>query len=202
MIASNILLTLPARSGHFLLESGFHTDLWLSLDELFVDPKALVNHVEELAALVTPHGVSAVCGPLFGGAFLAQALARQSGLRFYYTERVQSSSEGGLFKVEYRLPAGLVNGAAHERFAVVDDVISAGSSVRATVEALRSAGAPTVVVGALLVLGNAAIEHFASLGVPVVTRAKHDFNLWAPAECPQCRARVELENPQPTPKVS
>lgn len=179
-----------------MLESGYHTDLWLSLDGLFVDPKASAYRVKDLSRLITPHRVSAVCGPLLGGAFLAQALARQSGLRFYYTERVQSSSEGGLFTTEYRLPAGLVSGAARERFAVVDDVISAGSSVRATVTALQSAGASTVVVGALLVLGTTAIDHFASLGVPVVTRARQDFNLWSPAECPQCKARVELEIPR------
>jgi orotate phosphoribosyltransferase len=191
---AKLLRSLPARRGHFVLESGYHTDLWLSLESLFVDPRAVAYRVKDLARLVTPHRVSAVCGPLLGGAFLAQALARQSGLRFFYTERVQTSA-GGLFTAEYRLPAGLLRGAAQERFAVVDDVISAGSSVRATVAALQSAGAKIVVVGALLVLGTTAVEYFASLGVPMVTRAKHDINLWAPGECPQCQAGVSLEDP-------
>jgi len=30
----------PARRGHFLLESGYHTDLWFSLDGLFREPAA------------------------------------------------------------------------------------------------------------------------------------------------------------------
>ncbi len=193
--SEELLRSLPVRRGHFLLESGYHTDRWLSLDSLFVDPKAVVPWIGELAELIKPHGVSAICGPLVGGAFLAQSLARHSGLRFYYTERLQTSSAVGLFRAEYRLPVGLVEGAACERFAVVDDVISAGSSVRATVAALQSAGAKTVVVGSLLVLGSAAIDHFATLGVPLVALGDQPFNLWAPAECPQCAAGAALEGP-------
>src|ERR1700731_746907 len=86
--SEELLRALPVRRGHFVLESGFHADLWLSLDGLFVDPKAVAPLVSELAMLIKPYGVSAVCGPLVGGAFLAQSLARHSGLRFYYTERV------------------------------------------------------------------------------------------------------------------
>ncbi len=193
--SKDLLRSLPARRGHFVLESGYHTDLWLSLDGLFLDPKALAPRIAALADLIRPYEASAICGPLLGGAFLAQALATHLDFRFYYTQQMQPPSTGGLFAAEYRLPASLLRDAHRERFAVVDDVISAGSSVRATVAALQSIGAPTVVVGALLVLGSAAIEHFGSVGVPVVTLGRHDFNLWTPAECPQCLAGVVLEDP-------
>lgn len=53
---------------------------------------------------------------------------------------------------------------------MVDDVISAGSSVRATVAALAAAGASTIVVGALLVLGDAALIHFAEQDAPFLAR--------------------------------
>jgi hypothetical protein len=52
-----------------------------------------------------------------------------------------------------------------------------------------------VVVGALLVLGNAAIDHFSDRGVPVVALGRDDFNLWAPANCPECKAGVPVESP-------
>jgi orotate phosphoribosyltransferase len=190
-----ILRSLPARRGHFVLESGYHTDLWLSLDGLFIDPKALASRIVALADLVRPYDASAVCGPLLGGAFLAQALATHLDIRFYYAQQMQAPSGGGLFAAEYRLPAGLLRDARQERFAVVDDVISAGSSVRSTAAALRSAGAPTVVVGALLVLGTATTEHFACLGIPMVSLGRHGFNLWTAAECPQCHAGMPLEDP-------
>ena len=72
----NILKGLPAREGYFLLESGYHTDVWLTLDALFVSPRDLAPLVSALAARLRPHGVSAVCGPLLSGAFLDLVHAR------------------------------------------------------------------------------------------------------------------------------
>jgi orotate phosphoribosyltransferase len=183
------------RTGHFLLESGYHADTWFDLDVLFIDPMAMVPHVDELAALIRPHNVSAISGPLFGGAFLAQALAATMGVRFYYCEQAGSDSSSALFGATYRLPAGLLPHASRERFAVVDDVISAGCSVRAVVTELEAAGARTVVVGSLVVLGAKATEHFASVDIPLVTLDRRAFQIWLPADCPLCRLGAPLENP-------
>ena len=81
--ADEILGALPTRRGHFLLESGYHTDQWISLDGLFRDPTALALRIVALAGLIWFYGISAVCGPLLGGAFLVQALAIGLGVRFY-----------------------------------------------------------------------------------------------------------------------
>lgn len=84
---------------------------------------------------------------------------------------------------------------AGERVALVDDVISAGSSVRATGAALAAAGATTVVVGSLLVLDKQAVDHFAARGVPVVALAHQPVNLWLPNACPLCAEGMPLEDP-------
>ncbi len=191
--AEEILGPVPAQQGHFLLESGYHTDLWFSLDALFVDPIALAPQIDALAALIEPHGVSAVCGPLLGGAFLAQAVATRLRVRFYYCQPSGDASGRGLFAATYNLAADLRQRAAGERVAVVDDVISAGSSVRAATAAMKSAGSSVVVVGALLVLGHTAIDHFSTLDIPVVALGRRTFNLWLPAECPHCRIGVPLQ---------
>jgi orotate phosphoribosyltransferase len=186
---------LYGRTGHFLLESGYHSDTWFDLDALFIDPAAIAPQVHALAALIRPHDVSAICGPLLGGAFLAQAVAAAMGVRFYYCEKSASDSSSTLFGARYRLPAGLRAHASKERIAVVDDVISAGSSVRAVVAELESAGATTVVVASLLVLGTKATDYFASMNIPVVALDRRAFQTWLPAECPLCRSGVPLENP-------
>lgn len=181
-----------SRTGHFLLESGYHADTWLDLDALFIDPAAIAPLIDALAVLIRPHDVSAICGPLLGGAFLAQAVAAAMGVRFYYCEKDGSDSSSGLFAARYRLPAGLRTPASKERFAVVDDVISAGSSVRAAVSELEGAGATTAVVGSLLVLGTKATDYFASVNIPVVTLETRPFQTWLPAECPLCREGVPI----------
>jgi orotate phosphoribosyltransferase len=208
-MSDDILRNLPARRGHFLLESGYHTDLWFNLDALFVSPEKITPQVAALADLLRPFEVSAVCGPLLGGAFLAQAVATRLGLNFYFTEPapLNTNPEGelsellsfpslpSLFAAEYRLPADLRRQVRGERIAIVDDIISAGSSVRATTTELEAAGASTVVVGALVILGSEAVEHFSARGVPLVAVTRADFNLWTPSDCPLCRTGERLENP-------
>jgi orotate phosphoribosyltransferase len=197
-MTDDVLKTLPVRRGHFLLESGYHTDLWFNLDALFVSPEQIAPHVSALAELLRPFEISAVCGPLLGGAFLAQALATHLSLRFYFTEPTplqtdRSSPE--LFAAAYRLPSDLRQGVRDERIAIVDDVISAGSSARATATELAAAGAATVAVGALLLLGDEAVAHFSTRSVPLVAVARRDFNLWSPADCPLCHIGEPLEKP-------
>jgi len=185
---------LPVREGHFLLESGLHAEAWIDLDTLLLEPEALKPQIAALAALVSKHGISAVCGPLVGGAFVAQALALQLGIRFYFAERVQSNPQAGLFQAAYRLPNSQRNRAAAERFAVVDDVIGAGSAVRATVNELASLGAPTMVVGALLTLGSRAQGHFTRQGIPVVALGSKEIAMWEPDRCPRCQAGIPLHS--------
>jgi len=64
-----------ARRGHFRLESGHHSGLWLDLDGLFAEPKRIAPFVDNLTVALRSYSVSAVCGPLLGGAFLAQLVA-------------------------------------------------------------------------------------------------------------------------------
>jgi orotate phosphoribosyltransferase len=195
--AVDVLDALPARRGHFALESGYHTDLWLTLDALFVDPVAIAPLVAALAGRLRAHAPTAVCGPLLGGAFLAQAIATHLAVKFFAVEPAPAAAApaGELFAARYRLPPGqraLVRG---ERVAVVDDAISAGSSVRAAIAALTDAGASIAAVGALLVLGDAARAHFAAQRVPVEMLGHRALSLSAPDACALCRAGVALERP-------
>ena len=139
-MGDDILKTLPVQEGHFLLESGYHTDLWFALEALFVSPAKLATPISLLATRLGVHQPTAICGPLLGGAFVAQAIASKLSLNFYYTEAVSSGSEGEMFSARYVLTRELQRLVRGERIALVDDVISAGSSIRASTEALANAG--------------------------------------------------------------
>jgi orotate phosphoribosyltransferase len=184
---------LPVRHGHFELESGYHTDTWLDLATLFVDPVKIAPAVTMLAARLRRYDCDAICGPMTGGAFLAQALAGVLRICFFYTEP-GAAPAAGLFAAEYRLPIEMAAQVAGSRVAVVDDVISAGSSVRATIAALDFAGATTAVIGTLLALGDVGARHFAERGLPLEALARREFAMWPPAECPLCQSGVPLSN--------
>ena len=184
---------LPARAGHLLLDSGHHGDVWLDLDALFLRPARLQPFVAALTARLAPHGVEAVCGPLVGGAFVAQAVAAELNVEFYFAERIASSTGGEAEAVSYRLPDSLRPRVRGRRVAVVDDAINAGSAVRATVADLTAFGARTVAVGAVVVLGDAASALAGNLGVPLEYSCQMRGRWWVPVNCPLCAAGVPLE---------
>jgi orotate phosphoribosyltransferase len=77
--------------------------------------------------------------------------------------------------------------------ALVDDVMSAGSALRATCSELQAHGATPVVAGALLVLGSTGADFFVQRGMTVESAARDDYELWEPAACPLCAAGVPVE---------
>jgi orotate phosphoribosyltransferase len=183
-----------SRTGHFRLESGHHSELWLELDQLFARPAALRPFVTQLAGRVAIHGVDTVCGPLNGGAFLAELMALELGVEFAFAERIVSQRVG-LFPVDYRVPAELRAGLHSKRVAVVDDAISLGSAVRATLADLETCQANPVVIGALLVMGGAAPEFAAARRLPLERLADLPLQSWLPSECPMCASGMPVADP-------
>jgi len=183
-----------ARRGHFQLESGLHSGLWFDLDAAFVDQAALDPFVTQLAQALRRHDIEAVCGPLTGGAFLAQLVARLLGSEFYFTSPAAPRGPA-IFSARYQLPAATGDRMLGKRVALVDDVMSAGSSLRATLAAVEAHGAIPVVVGALHVLGTHGADFFKERGLRIETTGRSSFESWRPPECPLCAAGVPLDDP-------
>lgn len=193
---AGLLSLVDGRSGHVLLESGHHGELWLELDTLFLRPALLTPLVEDLAArLVAAGQFDAICGPLLGGAFIANAIAALLAREFYISEPAATGSTGPLFSARYSVPAPQRGHLPGKRVVVVDDVVNAGSATRATVADLRAAGAVVVGVGALLVLGPHAGEYTRAEDLFLARGAEVPNRIWEPSECPLCRAGQALERP-------
>ena len=184
----------PARRGHFRLESGYHADQWLDLDTLFVDARRIAPFVDALTAAIGKYEIDAVCGPMRGGAFLAQWIAGALGVEFWFTDRAAPANPSGMFQVDYPLPRAIAERARGKRVAIVDDIMSAGSALRGAYRELESCGAHTLVAGALLILGSAGTDFFAERRVPVECVAREAFHLWPPPDCRLCAAGVPLED--------
>ena len=196
---------LPGRIGHFRLESGHHSDLWIDLELLCLRPEFVRQRAAELASRLGGHRVDVVCGPLVEGAFVGLLVASDLGVEFCYTERFVPQGDGqahstgsgqapALFPVEYRVPTVLREKVRGKRVAIVNDVISAGSAVRGTLEDLRACGAETVAVAAIAVLGSSAAAFAALNNLALESLKSFPFTMWTPAECPLCQAGVALQN--------
>jgi orotate phosphoribosyltransferase len=175
------------RRGHFDLGTGYHGDLWLDLDALFLRPARLRPYVQWLSARLDTHQIDAVCGPLEGGAFLALAVADVLDTTF-----VAAGRAPGPARAEYRLPAGLDRRMAGWRVAIVDDAINAGTAVTACFRLLRDNGAVPVAAGALLALGQGAATIEATMSVPCYAAATVPSQVWPAADCPLCMTRIPL----------
>ncbi|HEV2458123.1 MAG TPA: phosphoribosyltransferase family protein [Ktedonobacterales bacterium] len=195
MTQDDLIAAVAATAGHFRLESGHHGDLWLNLDRLLGRPAALRPFTAELGRRLAAYNIQAVCGPLTGGAFLAQQAAADLDVAFVYAERFAHPERTGLFPVEYRIPAALRAAVAGQRVAVLDDAINAGSAVRATLADLAACGAQVGAIGALFVLGYAAADLAAETGLPLEHLAHVPSHRWVPAACPLCATGVPLQDP-------
>jgi orotate phosphoribosyltransferase len=187
-----LVSTLPGRIGHFRLESGHHSDLWLDLELLCLLPEFVRQRAGLLAKRLAPYGVEVVCGPLVEGAYVGLLVALELGVEFTYTERIADGDSEALFPVRYQLPRVLRSGISGKRVAIVNDVISAGSAVRGTLADVKACDATPVAIGTLAVLGSSAPRFAAEEGVALEYLATFPHSLWAPSECPLCQSGVPL----------
>jgi orotate phosphoribosyltransferase len=176
------------RSGHFDLGTGYHGDLWLDLDALFLRPSRLRPHVRWLGERLREHAVDAVCGPLEGGAFLAYAVADLLEVAFLAGYRSPGEATG------YHLPA-VPGGVGGWRVAVVDDAVNAGTAVAACLEELRGRGAVPVAVAALVSLGEASAMIPARMGVPFYPASTLPSRAWPVGQCPLCADGIPYTDP-------
>jgi orotate phosphoribosyltransferase len=193
--AKSLIDLMAPRSGHFRFESGHHGDRWLEPDLLLRRPTALRPFAIALSQRLGRHRFEVVCGPLTGGAFLAQMVAEQCEVAFAFTERLAPPPSDTLYQVRYRIPDALRDGLRNASVAIVNDVTNAGSAVRGTYEDLVACGARPVALGTLIAFG-AWSSRFANdhdLALEALERLEN--NLWTPQECPLCAAGVPLEDP-------
>ena len=181
-------LARPQR-GHFDLGTGYHGDLWLELDGLFLWPARIRPAAQNLAGHLRQYGPTAVCGPVAGGAFLAQMVAELLGAAFlpaYYEPGPPA---------RYRLPRVVRDEIAGWPVAVVDDAVNAGTAVRASCQELRAGGAVPVAGAALLALGPAATAITGTLGLPFHALTALPSQAWPAHDCPRCAAGTPLDQP-------
>jgi len=173
------------RRGHFVYESGDHGDTWLALELLFADPDRLDRAAGELAERLVAHRPDFVCGPVTGGALLAQSVARALGAGFVYAER---EGPGGASPRRYVVPPAVRGALAGKRVAIVDDAINAGAATRACIVEIEALGGTVVALASWVVRADAGDELAALLGHPIASLHALRWNKWPARDCPLCRA--------------
>jgi len=177
------------KAGHFLLSSGRHSDQYVEKFDLLRNPgatqQACTTLIDQLGSLAE---VELVVGPTTGGILLAFELGRQLGLPAAYAERANETSSDRVFKRGTTIESGT-------RVLVVDDILTTGGSVRATLDALKLHSADVCAIAMLVDRRSGSVE----FDVPLVSLASLQIDSWEPVDCPMCSAGVPLVKPGTTP---
>ena len=181
------------RRGHFLYESGYHGRIWLDLETLCQRPVALHPFIVELCREIEAFKPDVICGPLIEGAFAALMAASELRAEFVYTLRVETTEQNRMFSVRYQLPEPLRIRVARKRVAVINDVISAGSAVRGSLDSLREAGADVVCIASLVVFGKMFVDFAEEQSLPLKMLLELPNQMWTSENCPLCIQNLPLQ---------
>jgi orotate phosphoribosyltransferase len=168
--------------GHFLLTSGLHSPVYWEKVRVIQYPEYTEKLCRMIADRFRGDGIEAVAGPTTPGVILAYETARQLGVRGIFAEK--AGAGGRTFRSGFSIALG-------EKVLVVDDVMTTGSSVHDTVNAVKERGGRVAGVG-VLVLRSAQEPDF---GAPFYACYRTDVVTYQPGECPLCAQGIPLVKP-------
>ncbi|HEY8180360.1 MAG TPA: orotate phosphoribosyltransferase [Candidatus Limnocylindria bacterium] len=176
------------RRGHFALKSGRHSDRYLEKFAVLQYPTLAVEMGRRLAGSLAAHDPTLVVGPTTGGVLLAFETARHLQESLEHTVRGIFAEPVGPGQRALRRgwPVG-----ADDRIVLVDDILTSGTSVRETAEAVTAAGGRPLAATVIVDRSTAA----ADVGVPLGALARIEIASWDAGGCPLCAAGVTPEKP-------
>lgn len=164
---SNALLT-----GHFKLTSGRHSDVYYEKFTLLKQPTLCTKLCEQMAIMLKDSEVTTIVGPTTGGIILAYDVARYMGIESIYAEPGET---GRIFKRGFSLEKG-------QKVAIVDDILTTGTSIREVIELVESYEAEIVKIILMLNRSGGKVK----FDYPMEALASVSADSWKPEECPLC----------------
>ena len=167
--------------GHFLLTSGRHSDVYFEKFRVLEQPQVLSALCREIAEHYSGKGIELVAGPTTGGIIIAFEVARQMGLPAVYIE-----SENGVRMLRRNkvLAAGI-------KTLVVDDVLTTGTSLLESTQALEDVGGE-VQAFAVLIDRSPPEKQWPK---PMFASYRVAAESYAPEEVPDWLAQIPLVKP-------
>jgi orotate phosphoribosyltransferase len=182
--------------GHFKLSSGNHSQFYLQSAKVLEDPKTAKLLADALAKQIKESGleVDTVCAPALGGLIAGFALATALDVRSIFAERVNGEMS---IRRGFEVKKG-------ERVLMCEDIITTGGSAMEAAAVIKSLGGEIVGVAALANRGfckrqnsDVATKPNCKLpqDIPFFALADFTFEMYAPEDCPMCKAGSEAVKP-------
>jgi len=177
------------REGHFRLKSGLHSPRYLEKFLVLQYPTLASELCRRMAERVIREAPNVVVGPTTGGVLLAFETARHlSALLGWEVRGLFAESIGPGLGRELRRGFEVSRG---DTVVLVDDILTTGSSLRETADAVERAGGRA---SAAVVMVDRSSEPV-HIGIPVLAVGRFEIPAWQPRYCPLCEAGDWLETP-------
>jgi orotate phosphoribosyltransferase len=169
------------KEGHFLLASGLHSPVYWEKFRILQYPDLTERLCHLIAQHFKPQKIDVVAGPTTGGIILAFETARQLETRAVFAEK-----EGGVrvFRRDFEIALG-------QRVLIVDDILTTGSSLRETINAVDRLGGIVIGIGVLVDRSEKDLD----LNLPLFSCLRAPTTVYSPQECPLCAAGMPLVKP-------
>lgn len=183
------------KQGHFRLTSGKHSDFYVNKDSIMYDPVLFNMVVLEFGRAVRSNYLSCevVTGPAIAGAVIAAPVALLASKHFVYPEKVDDDPTSGdpskWTKMVFR--RGYDKGIQNKKVLLIEDIITTGSSVVKTIDAIKlNDGIP---VGIFCIWNRSGWTY---PGLKVDSLINKRVDSWFKEECPYCKSFLEIQDPK------
>jgi orotate phosphoribosyltransferase len=172
--------------GHFVLNSGRHTDEYLEKALITTEPTFTEGIGDLIAKSFARARVDLVVSTGYGASLLGHCVSRAhpSRPRFIYALKLRHPDG----RIEVRVPREyhpfLAEGS---RCLVVEDILSTGETARQLIEAVRAMGVEIVGIGSIW-------KRRADLRFkcPILSLINKNSPTYGPSECPMCRKGIPV----------
>ena len=168
-------------NGHFILTSGRHSGVYFEKFRVLERPDVLSALCGEIAERFRSEAYDAVAGPTTGGIIIAFEVARQLGLPAIY---VETEAGGKTLRRGKTVPRST-------KVLIVDDVLTTGTSLVETRDAIHRAGG--LVEGFAVLIDRSAPS--LELGAPVFAAYRVEATSYAPDDLPEWLAALPPVKP-------
>jgi len=164
------------QEGHFLLNSGLHSQYYFQKFRILENPAATTKLCGIIVSEFNDRNVDWVIGPTTGGIIIAFEVARQLGVSCGFAEE-----RGG------KRVVGRGFDIKSKRVLLVDDVMTTGKSLIETIDAIREKAGEIIGVAVLIDRSEKQLP-FKPFAV-----YKTVVENYVAEECPLCRSGVQLQ---------
>lgn len=178
-IKAILIETQSIQEGHFKLRSGMHSGIYCNIKKLSLIPEAIDEACrilsDELQKKVDLTTIDVVVGPAIGAIIPAFLVAGYINKLFNFSEKADGA-------MKFRDSSNIEG----KNVLVIEDVVTTGSAIYQTIEAVKSAGGNVTLVAVIADRSGGKVD----FGVPLISAIELDMPAYEAGECPICREGI------------